>query len=76
MPTKITILCPYHATEEEITIPDTYIGTAYAKDKPVIFEGDLPCNPKNPQKRYCILHMRIHFQSAKTPWVEQIVKKQ
>lgn len=83
---KINILCPCHAIEEEITIPESYLGKDYQQGKEVIFEGDIPCNPVPLEaKTYaalsrrnegaCILHVKIHFQESKTHWVEKLVKK-
>jgi hypothetical protein len=79
---QITILCPFHATEEKITIPDSYIGDDWQQeDKEVVFEGDVPCNPTKEGRHttgnlfYGVLHIKVHFQKKRAAWIEKVVQK-
>lgn len=78
---KVTILCPFHTTQEEIEIPDSYIGKDFQQGKEVIFEGDIPCKPTQEGKRNTrdlfvgIIHIKIHFKDS-TYWIEKITKKE
>jgi len=76
MSIKVPINCPYHFTNEEIEIPDSYLGTAYEEGHSVHFEGDIPCNPINSGDRPCILSVKIHFQKTKVDHVERLELKQ
>ena len=67
----VEILCPFHAEEETITLPNSYAGAAFSSA--VTFEGDIPCNPSDKSGRKAVLSVLIHFSDP--PWVERLVQK-
>ena len=62
----LTILCPAHNVEENISLPETYQGVGYTGS--MIYEGDIPCGATLPAK-HALLHVRIHLP---TVWVEKV----
>ncbi|MBI2851062.1 MAG: hypothetical protein HYX80_08510 [Chloroflexi bacterium] len=68
---QITILCPWHGTEEKISIPDSYTFSYSSSDSPVTFADNIPCGHSEVRKRR-IVHVRIRFQRGKSPLVEHV----
>ena len=67
----VAILCPYHAEEETITLPDSYTGIGFSRHQK--FEGDIPCNPSDKSEKKALLSVLIHFSNP--PFVERLVQK-
>jgi hypothetical protein len=64
------ILCPVHADEEEITLPESYRGIGYSSAIHV-FEGDIACNPNDKSKEAAILRIKVHLGNNSV-WVEEL----
>lgn len=70
---EVTILCPNHATEETLNLPESYTGKGYMGT--TVFEGDVPCNPKEPSEPFTVLRVKIHLGEGSAPWVEKVEKR-
>ena len=62
----LTILCPAHNAEENISLPETYPGVGYTGS--MVYEGEIPCGATLPTK-HALLHVRIHLPMV---WVEKV----
>ena len=64
------ILCPVHADEEEITLPESYRGIGYSSAIHV-FEGDIACKPNDKSKEAAVLHIKVDLGNNSV-WVEEL----
>ena len=74
MPT-VTILCPWHALEEELKLPDDYLGPEKS-----IFTGEVPCGGGAPKEGRAgagkpILELELHRLSSGVVKVRKLSRK-
>lgn len=65
----LTILCPAHNVNEDISLPETYPGVGYTGS--MVYDGDIPCGATLPDKQ-AILHVRIHLPVVRVEKVELV----
>lgn len=63
----VTILCPFHGKEENLSLPDSYKGG--------LFVGDVPCGGGTDTSPHATLHVEVGLQSGRPPRVLKIELK-